>query len=170
MGVQATWTMVLALVLGSVPACRKAPPAGASAPLASASASASAAVASSPSAPEPPRRFEPEVEKKLYAGKCPSWVHGARTRIEDDGDGLRVIITAETEAAVAEIRSRARYLAGGKYKGGDGLGRCPVPRDSVTEVVDVEGGARLNVHATPDLPPDRLRRLARARIAAIPGN
>jgi hypothetical protein len=166
MGAQTTtmFTTVVVLALGSVAACRKASPGGESAALASASASSVA------SAPHPLRPLDREVENKLYAGKCPSWVRGARTRIEDEGDGLRVTITAESEPAVLEIRSRARYLAEGKYKGGDGLGRCPVPRSSVSQVTDIERGAQLTVRATPDMTPERLRSQARARLAAIPDN
>lgn len=156
-------TPLCALALLSAPACRKETTSGTSAQLASAS------VSRAPSA-QPARPLDSEVEKKLYAGKCPSWVRGARTRIEDEGEGLWVTVTSESEPGVQEIRSRAHYVAEGKYKAGDGLGRCPVPRGSVTEVVDIERGARLTLRAPPQLTPERLRSHARARLADIPGH
>ena len=175
---------LLALALGSGQACRK-PPSDGAAPVASAesavsatptAASASAAPTAAapptpgtdPSAGEPQDAPPSRVGRNLWVGKCPNWVHGARTRIEDTSDGMRVFITADAEPAVAEIRSRARYLAEGKSKGGDGTGRCPVPRDGVKEVVDIQHGARLTVRAAPGTPLRSLRRRARTLLAEIP--
>jgi hypothetical protein len=164
---------VLALTLGAGQACRKGAPDRA-APLASAAAAASAVPTAAdapkpdPSAAVPQEAPASRVGRNLWVSKCPNWVHGARTRIEDTSDGMRVFITADAEPAVVEIRSRARYLAEGKSMGGDGTGRCPVPRDAVKEVVDIEHGARLTVRAAPGTPPRRLRQQARTLLAEIP--
>jgi hypothetical protein len=110
----------------------------------------------------------PTVEDKLYAGKCPSWVRGARTKLEDTKDGIRLSITAEADADAAEIRSRARYLAEGKSQGGDATGRCPAPREAKIEIKEIAHGAELTVRPAPGTTLQGLRHRARAMLAQIP--
>lgn len=104
----------------------------------------------------------------MYAGKCPSWVRGARTQVEDSKDGVRVLVTADTEPAIAEIRARARYLAEGKSAGGDATGRCPAPRDARIAIKDVEHGAELDVRPHPNGSLKDLRSRAHAMAALLP--
>lgn len=142
-----------------------APPAVPSADVAAPSASAAASPAPGSHSAQP---LTSDIEDKLYAGKCPSWVRGARTKLDDTADGVRVVVTADADADVAEIRSRARYLAEGKSQGGDATGRCPVPRDARIEVRDVEHGAELQVRPSAKGSLKDLRSRARAMAALLP--
>jgi hypothetical protein len=137
---------------------------------------APSAAALSPSSPAPSpapgshsaQPLRADIEEKLYAGKCPSWVRGARTKVDDTRDGVRVVVTAESEPAVAEIRSRARYLAQGKSAGGDATGRCPVPRDARIEATDIEHGAEFKVRPAPNGSLKDLRTRVHAMTALLP--
>lgn len=160
------------LLWGSVLASQacKAAPAGEreAAPVVSAAPPEPAAPppSAAPSASTTP--FVPYSGDRLFEGKCPSYVRGSRTVIDDTKDGMRVTITAEAGPAVAEIRDRSRYLAEGKSQGSDGTGRCPVPRNAKIEVLEIEGGVELRVLPASGVTPKDLRKRARDMLAKIP--
>jgi hypothetical protein len=171
--VQLVYLLCSAQLVG---ACKSEPktdvPVTAAAPVSAAPARAPAPSASTSSAPAPgshsAQPVSPDVETRLYAGKCPSWVRGARTKVDDISDGVRVVVTAETEPAVAEIRSRARYMVEGKSQGGDATGRCPVQRGARIETTDIEHGAEFKVRPGPNGSLKDLRSRARAMAALLP--
>jgi hypothetical protein len=98
-------------------------------------------------------------------GKCPNWVPGAKTELADVEGGALLTITASDDAAVSQIRERARYLAEGRSKGGDATGQCPVIRDVKIEVSDVAGGAKVILRPNEKVTLEQLRAEVRARHA-----
>jgi len=112
---------------------------------------------------------------------CPNAVVGSSTAFKDVDGGVEITVTAQGEAAATDIRARARHLAeaakdmsagqkrhDGSGQGGGGLGRCPVVvRDTLIDVADVEGGARITVKAKDAAETDWLRREAKAREADL---
>lgn len=90
---------------------------------------------------------------------CPCTVEGAKTEIADAADGVVVTVTGQGEAAVSEIRARAKHLAEvapktpadvvkhtGEGEGGGGLGNCPIVlADTTLTMEEVPGGAKLVV-------------------------
>jgi hypothetical protein len=154
-------------------ACKRAPAsdgrthaaAAASTSTAPTAASLPSTVASPPASAPPFVRF---VGDKLFEGKCPNYVRGARTQIADTKEGMRVTISATSEAAIAEIRSRSHYLADGKSTGTDGTGRCPVQRDTQIEVTETEQGVELHVRPPAGTSAKKMRELARKALAKIP--
>jgi hypothetical protein len=129
------------------------------------------------------RRFSPEVLasatrvqrqkgkdgllEMLYAGKCPSWVRGSRSKLREAKDGIVVTVTAQAATDIAEIRERAKYLVEGRSKPPDGTGLCPVHRDATIEARDIDGGSRITARAskTVDLP--LLRKSANAHMKML---
>jgi hypothetical protein len=115
---------------------------------------------------------------------CPTLVEGGATAIKDIEGGVELTVTAKEEAAIKEIRARARHLAevsreeapsgrhNGSGHGGGKSGRCPViTRNTVVTTEDVEGGARITVKPRDVAELDWVRREARERQAdpAQPG-
>lgn len=89
---------------------------------------------------------------------CPSAVQGAVTAVNAVADGVEVTITANDEASVNEVRSRAKYLVEASAKdavpnkhegdgsGGGVLGQCPVVlNDTALSATDVEHGTKVTV-------------------------
>jgi hypothetical protein len=170
---------LLGLALLAYAACKQqapgeesghAPSALPSAATAEPAPSAAAALPASASASASAQPFAHFSGDSLFEGMCPNYVRGARTRIADTKDGVLVTITVEAEAAVAVVRSRSRYLAEGKSQGGDGTGRCPVPRDAKIEVVEIEHGVELRVRPGASGTVKDLRKRARDMAAKIPAS
>lgn len=99
--------------------------------------------------------------KEAGGGKmahCPSAVPGAVTSLKDTKDAVFVTVTAKDEAAVTDIRDRAKHVVDaskkepkdakhdGKGDGGGKLGRCPVVlKDTTLTAKDVPGGSEITV-------------------------
>ncbi len=158
--------------------CKKDPPADATpAPAPSAPAVADAVDAS----------VAPAASAAAAAGKmahCPSTVTGATTDIKDNADGVTITVTSADAAQTADIRARAKFLAdaaknipdgkqhNGSGEGGGVYGRCPViMRNTVVDVSEVAGGAKIDVKPKDPKERDWLRRESRDRNAelALPG-
>ena len=117
------------------------------------------------------------------AGKmahCPSAVTSANTVVKDVEGGLIVTITAKDAPAVADIRTRSKFLAEsaknmqpdvkhtGGGEGGGTFGRCPVVmRNTSVDLKEVEGGSELTVKPKDAKELDWLRREARERLADL---
>lgn len=153
---------IAVVALALFPACgRKSSPVLAeSAPSAAGSAPAPSGSARVPAASDAPAKISRRAQ-----GKCPNWVPGAKTEIEDVEGGVALTVTAGDEAGARQIRERARYLAEKRSKGGDATGQCPVIRDVPIETADVPGGARIVLRPTDALPLAKLRSEARDRLA-----
>ena len=89
---------------------------------------------------------------------CPSSVDGATTTVTAAGDSVAVLVTAKSDDATKQIRSRAQHAltiakgapgAGGhdgKGDGGGGIGRCPVfVKGATIDVKDVDGGSQITM-------------------------
>ena len=121
------------------------------------------------------------------AGKmahCPSTVTGATTDIKDSADGVTITVTSADAVQIADIRTRAKFLAeaaktipdgkqhNGSGEGGGVYGRCPViMRNTLVDVSEVTGGVKMDVKPKDPKERDWLRREARDRNAelALPG-
>ncbi len=131
---------------------------------------------------EEPMGAEPVVEQPDMINNmanCPNAVQGAETGIAVVDSGIAVSITAQDEAAIADIRKRAQTLASlddvesaaiehtGKGTGGGTLGQCPVVMANTDLTVEeVDGGVKVTVTA-PELGADALRAEAEKRLAAL---
>jgi hypothetical protein len=165
------------LVALALAACRSGEPAP-TGPAASATATvaAPASASSVAAAPRPPASVDPLDEKLRH---CPVTVDGARTEIVDADGGVDLVVTAAADAAVAEIRRRAKHLeeftsdketgvAHGGGAGGGWMRNCPVvTRDTRITSADVPGGSRLAVRRSGRLTVDELRAETRKRHAAL---
>ena len=136
------------------------------------------------SSPDPKQRFSPEVlasatrrarikgedglREMLHEGKCPNWVRGARSELREVKGGVVVTVTAKSEADIAEIRARAKYLAEGRSRQPDGTGLCPVHRDAAIEAADIDGGSRLTVRPSKRISLEQLRKAAKERLERLP--
>jgi len=171
------WCLPIGLFLLGAPACDRKPESGtraattASSPAPAVSAPRPPASAASPAAApsESPSATRSPLDH-LFQGKCPSYVRGAQTRIEDTKGGMHVTISADDSAHVAEIRSRSHYLAAGKSGGGDGTGRCPVPRDGKLTIVETERGVEIDVLPPKGTTIKDMRQRARDMLDRIPKN
>ena len=95
------------------------------------------------------------------AGKmahCPSAVRGAMTVVKDSKDGALVTITAKEEAAIADVRERAKHIVEAAKKdpkdvkhdgdgdGGGSLGRCPIVlKETKITSKEIPGGVEIDV-------------------------
>jgi hypothetical protein len=133
-----------------------------------------------PPAPTPPTADAPPTMANNMAN-CPSAVTGALTVVSKDADKVVVLITHKEEAAIAEIRKRAKALEGNsaasdaevkhtaKGTGSAVLGKCPVAlADATAKAEDVDGGSKVTLTPTDKAKLDDLFKLAeeRARGAA----
>ena len=158
-----SFSYVAALAL-CMAACQRKPESSTS-PGASTSPGTSTSPGASASARAPGASGAVAKNARRGQGKCPNWVPGAKSEYSETEGGAVLVITAPEQPAVTAIRERARYLAEGKSKGGDGTGQCPVIRDARLETADVEGGARVILRPTDTLDLDKLRTEVRARLA-----
>jgi hypothetical protein len=107
---------------------------------------------------------------------CPSAVEGATTAIADVEGAVQLTVTVPGDAAVADVRARARFLSDaarsttstvkhtGRGEGGGIFGRCPVVmRETQVDVTDVPGGAQILVRPKDAAQLDWLRRETRER-------
>lgn len=102
---------------------------------------------------------EPEKGDRKMSN-CPSAVAGSKTTVKDTADAVVVTVVAKDakeEAAVKEIRERAKKIAEGKHEStakdhhagdgdGAGAGRCPAVLEGATaSAKDVDGGSEITL-------------------------
>ena len=128
-----------------------------------------------PPAPPPP----PNETLAQSIHGCPTTLVGASTSVEDAPDGVIVWIIGNDDAAIDEIRARAKHLAeaardeAGLHTGkGTGRARGPCPlvlRGTSIEETDVDVGARVVVTAVKPSEVAWVKREVRARIDELNG-
>jgi TusA-related sulfurtransferase len=151
------------------PAAKAAPPVAPAAPKAGTATGAQAAPGANPA--------RIATVGTRHMANCPSSVTGASTSVADTKEGVEVTVTAQAEAAVSEIRARAKHMAGvsakeppakiehdGAGEGGGGTGACPlVIKDTKLTVTEIPGGAKIEVKADKPEQVAALQATAKAR-------
>ncbi|MBX3156369.1 MAG: hypothetical protein KF773_10250 [Deltaproteobacteria bacterium] len=124
------------------------------------------------------RKPPDEMDERMR--HCPLALDGAAATLEDIDGGVRFTVRVPPQA-LAELRRRASHIVEfaakrsrkghGEFdgKGGGRMKNCPVVTDDVAiGVAEIDGGARLDVMATPAIVVDQLRALTRERAAKFP--
>jgi hypothetical protein len=123
--------------------------------------------------PAPPASEHPPAESQPQPTDCPGGVAGARTRVTDIANGVRIVITAKDRKAQEEIRKRANRIASVRQLPADATSapttRCLVAFYSGTEtaVERIRGGIRVTVTVLKPEALDSLRAITRDRARAM---
>src|SRR6185369_6997601 len=108
---------------------------------------------------------------KALMANCPNTVEGATTSFNDVEGGIEITVTAKDDAAIKDIRARAKHLAevakeaapsvkhNQSGAGGGKFGRCPVVvRNTQLDAAEVESGVKITVKPKDPGEVDWLRR------------
>jgi hypothetical protein len=112
---------------------------------------------------------------------CPSAAPGAETKVEQTKDAVVVTVTSKDKAAVTEIQTRSKYMAGltaggapkvehtGNGTGGGALGKCPVMMaDVALKAENVKDGSKITLTPKDTTKLAEVAKTAQDRAAAMP--